>query len=251
MRPGTPVDAARAQRQWQAVVDAFARSGLAIHELAPVQGCEDMVFTANPAFTGIDARGVRRSIASRMRYPSRRPEVFAQIEYLSSLRYESAPSISGSIGFEGGGDAVWDFERNVIYLGVGPRTDAAIAPLLEKIYGVDVIPLILKTDRFYHLDTALAILDDQSAILYPAAFDDASYAALGRRFSAPIEVDEAEANRMACNAAKAGGNTVVIDASAATTIAQLSLRGYRVEAVDTSEFMKSGGSVYCMKQYIF
>lgn len=251
MRPGTPVDAARAQQQWQAVVDAFARSGLAIHELPPVQVCEDMVFTANPSFTGIDRCGVRRSIASRMRYPSRQPEVIAQIEYLSSLGYESAPPISDSIRFEGGGDAVWDFERNAIYLGVGPRTDAAVVPLLEKMYGVEVIPLVLKTDRFYHLDTALAILDGESAIFYPGAFDDASYAALARRFSAPIQVDEAEANRMACNAAKGGGNSVIIEASAARTIAQLSLRGYRVEAVDTSEFMKSGGSVYCMKQYVF
>jgi len=246
-----PVDFTRAQQQWQCVVDAFARSGLAIHELAPVQGCEDMVFTANPAFTGIDARGVRRLVASRMRYPSRQREVAAQVEYLSALGYETAPAVADSTGFEGGGDAVWDFERNAIYLGIGPRTDATIVPVLEDIYGVKVLPLVLKTDRFYHLDTALSIVDGETAIFYPGAFDGVSQAALRRRFSTAIEVDETEANRMACNAAKGGGNTVVIDASAATTIAQLSLRGYRVEAVDTSEFMKSGGSVYCMKQYVF
>lgn len=251
MRPGVPVDAARAQQQWQSVVDAFARSGLAIHELSPLHGCEDMVFTANPAFTGIDSHGVWRSIAGRMRYSSRQREVIAQIEYLSSVGYKTEPPIADSIGFEGGGDAVWDFERRVIYLGVGPRTDATVVPLLEKIYGAEVIPLVLKTERFYHLDTALAIVDGETAILYPGAFDDASVAELRRRFFAAIEVNEAEANRMACNAAKGGGNTVIIEAAAATTIAQLSLRGYRVEAVDTSEFMKSGGSVYCMKQYVF
>ena len=251
MRLDVPVDVARAQQQWQTVVDAFAHSGLTVHQVAPLATCEDMVFTANPSFTGIDARGVRRCVASRMRFESRQPEVLPQIESLHRLGYTSAPALADSVAFEGGGDAVWDFERRTIYLGIGPRTDSAAAAYLEKIYGAQVIPLKLKTERFYHLDTALAVLDDEVCILYPGAFDDASCAVLSERFPNAIEVGEDEANRMACNAARAGGNAVLIDEQCVATIRELRKRGYDVAALDTSEFMKSGGSVYCMKQYVY
>lgn len=251
MREDNPVDRARALQQWQGVADAFTRSGLAVAVLAPLAACEDMVFTANPAFTGLDVRGERRAVASNMRFASRRPEVAPQIDYLTSIGYAQGARLAPGVAFEGGGDAVWDSSGARVFLGAGPRTDAAAGAVLEQTFGAQIIPLTLSTERFYHLDTALAVLDAETAILYPGAFDDASYATLLQHFPKAIEVDEPEANRMACNAAKGGGNSVIIDSGARDTIAILQARGYDVAAVPTSEFMKSGGSVYCMKQYLF
>jgi len=54
----------------------------------------------------------------------------------------------------------------------------------------------------------------------------------------------------ACNACSIAG-TVIIEQSAVRTIQELRDRGFTVVPVDTSEFLKSGGSVYCMKQYLF
>lgn len=250
MDPANAVDLQRAHEQWNALVAAFEQSGMPVHRVEPVAGCEDMVFTANPAFTGRDRAGRRVAVTGRMRYESRRREVEPQGRRLRDLGYEviEAPQ---DLAFEGGGDAVWHPSGDAIFLGVGPRTGANAAPFLERVFGVDVIPLRLSTERFYHLDTALCALDEHTAIAYPAAFDSDDLAAIRSRFADCIEVDEDEALRMACNAARAGGKGVIIERSAHPTAAALRSRGYDVVEVDTSEFMKSGGSVYCMKQYLF
>ncbi|MDQ6826811.1 MAG: arginine deiminase family protein [Candidatus Eremiobacteraeota bacterium] len=250
MDPGNKIDRTRALQQWTAAVEAFRKSGLFVSEVAPLQGCEDMVFTANPALTGLDRQGKRRAVASRMRHASRKLEVAPQIERLRSLGYEVV-DLPEDVTFEGGGDAVWHLSGKTLFLGIGSRSDVAAAANLERTYSVEVVPLRLSTERFYHLDTALCVLDEDTAIAYPGALDNISYAEITRRFSTIIEVQEAEANRMACNAARAGDNVVVIHCDATATIAALRDHGYDVAAIDTSELMKSGGSVSCMKQYLF
>jgi N-dimethylarginine dimethylaminohydrolase len=60
-------------------------------------------------------------------------------------------------------------------------------------------------------------------------------------------VEESEAELFACNAAAFFGDTVVIQRGAARTTAELAQRGFDVREVETGEFMKSGGSVFCMK----
>ncbi len=250
MNARNPVDRGLALRQWQTLRDAFEASGLEIREIEPLPGAEDMVFTANPAFTGLDRAGNRRAVESRMHYASRQSEVAAQIGALRDMGYDIAQLPPG-IQFEGGGDAVWHLGGNVIFLGIGPRSDSGAIAVLEKTFEVEVVPLRLKTERFYHLDTAFAMLDDATALVYPDAFDAASYCELSRRCARLIEVGEVEAGRMACNASRAGNNVVIIDSSASGTISELRTRGYDVATVDTSEFVKSGGSVYCMKQYVF
>jgi N-dimethylarginine dimethylaminohydrolase len=67
-----------------------------------------------------------------------------------------------------------------------------------------------------------------------------------------IEVDAAEATQaMACNAAAFSGKYVVLQSGAPRVNRKLRERGFQVIEVETSEFMKSGGSVFCMKMYLF
>jgi len=56
---------------------------------------------------------------------------------------------------------------------------------------------------------------------------------------------------MACNAAAFLRRTVVIQQGSERINRKLRALGYEVLEVDTSEFMKSGGSVFCMKMYLF
>lgn len=249
MDPANAVDRRAADKQWEAVASAFRACGVPVHEVDAQAGCEDMVFTANPAFAGIAADGSRRAVASRMRFPSRRAEVVPLVQRLRQLGYDIV-EIPEDVSFEGGGDAVWHSDGSALFLGIGPRTGMAAAPLLERAFEVEVIPLTLKSERFYHLDTALSVIGE-TAIVHAGAFDADSYTQISNRFSRIIEVDDAEADRMACNAAWAGGRNVIIDAGATVSISRLKDAGYDVLPVDTSEFMKSGGSVYCMKQYVF
>ncbi|MEO9170838.1 MAG: arginine deiminase-related protein [Candidatus Baltobacteraceae bacterium] len=246
-----PVDRKLAGRQWTALCEAFARAGLDVREVSPLRGAEDMVFTANPLFTGIDAKGERVALASRMTFASRRPEVDAQAACLSAIGYRIDHSVPASCGFEGGGDAVWHPGRSAIYFGYGRRSAATAVQYLENAFGADVVPLRLVDERFYHLDTALCALDDRTALVVRAAFDADGLAELERRFVRLLEVPDGEALLMAANATSNWRGDIIIDAIAAETARMLAKLGYNVAAVDTGEFRKSGGSVYCMKQYLF
>ena len=250
MRPdAATIDVGKAQYQWTALAQAFRASGLEVHEVEPLPGCEDMVFTANPAFTGMRADGTRVALASRMRFASRQPEVRANLNALAKLGYEIVELPEG-VQFEGGGDAIWHPNGREIFLGIGPRTDIRATDAVAGAFFCDVVPLQLVTERYYHLDTALCVLDESSAIVYPGAFLPESYEVLRNHFDSVIELDESEALNMAANAARAGGHTVILDRAAERTADALGL-SYLVVRVDTSEFMKSGGSVYCMKQYVY
>jgi N-dimethylarginine dimethylaminohydrolase len=250
MRPNAEsIDRGKAEYQWSTLAAAFAESGLAVHEVAPVEGCEDMVFTANPAFTGVRADGTRVALGSCMRYESRNREVKPTLAALANLAYEIVDLPDG-VHFEGGGDAVWHANGREIFLGVGPRTDVRAAEAVAGAFFVDVVPLQLLTERFYHLDTAFCVLDEAIAIAYPGAFLPESYELLKNHFDSVIELDGMEAMNLAANAARAGGSTVIIERGAEKTARVLS-DYYNVVSVDTSEFIKSGGSVYCMKQYLF
>jgi arginine dihydrolase len=247
----TPVDRKNALRQWQALRQTFAATGLHVHEYAPLQGAEDMVFAANPALAGLNRNGDRVAVASRMKFPSRRVEVPAISERLTQLGYAVDSSIPDSVGFEGGGDAVWHPGRHALYAGYGWRSDAASHPVLGRVFEAEIVPLRLTDERFYHLDTALCAVDSDTALIVAEAFDQDGLHQLQRRFQRVLRLDLDEALSMAANAATGADGSIVIDRLANKTIATLESLGYEVRPVDTSEFRKSGGSVYCMKQYLF
>jgi N-dimethylarginine dimethylaminohydrolase len=247
----TPVDQANALRQWQALRQTFAETGMQVHEYPPLRGAEDMVFSANPALAGLNRNGNRVAVASRMKFPSRRVEVPAITESLTLLGYAVDTSIPDSVWFEGGGDAVWHPGRHVLYAGYGWRSDAASHPFLERIFGAEIVPLRLVDERFYHLDTALCAVDSDTALIVADAFDQRGIDELQRRFGRLLRIDQDEALSMAANAAPGADGSVIIDCAALQTIAMLESLDYTVRTVDTSEFRKSGGSVYCMKQYLY
>ena len=247
----TPVDTENAKRQWQALRDAFSATGLRVHEYAALEGAEDMVFAANPALTGLNRNGDRVALASRMKFPSRRIEVPAIVEKLTQLGYAVDTSMPATALFEGGGDAVWHPGRRVLYAGYGWRSDVSSHPVLARVFEAEIVPLRLVDERFYHLDTALCAVDSETALIVAEAFEQSGRDELQRRFRRLLRIDADEALSMAANAAAGADGSIVIDAAAEKTIAALEAHSYRVRAVDTSEFRKSGGSVYCMKQYLY
>ncbi len=243
------VDKARAREQWTAMADAFRSVGAQVMIVPPVPECEDMVFCANTALTGVDAHGVKRAVVSHMSYPSRRREVEPTVAALQELGYASQ-RLAGPWRFEGGGDAIWHVGRRRIFGGFGYRSEVSAYELVRETFECEVVPLSLRSPQFYHLDTCLCVVDEETALVYPPALSEDSYAKLSECFSDIIEVDGDEALLFACNACSFAGN-VIIERAAVRTIGKLRERGFNVLPIDTSEFMKSGGSVYCMKQYLF
>ena len=174
MNPDKPVDTERAIRQWQRLHSVFTSLGHTVHTVTPEPGLPDMVFAANGA-TVIAGK----VLGARFRYPQRQAEATAYLGWLRANYAGTGEIRESRVVNEGEGDIV--FAGRAILAGHGFRTDEAVAAELADLFGLPVISLRLVDPRFYHLDTALAVLADDVAAYYPAAFDDASRAALAVR----------------------------------------------------------------------
>lgn len=246
------VDRPAARSQWEHIKATFERCGIATHVLNPLPGCEDMVFTANPSFTGRDANGTAVCVPGRMAFTSRRPEAAAHAQWCAAHGYEVRELPRDVERFEGTGDSLWHPGRALIWAGEGARTERRAHEALADIFGVPVIRLKLADPRFYHLDTCFCALSDRCVLIYPKAFTTEGLALIHRVFPDVVEVDEAEATgAFSCNAAAFNGKTVVIQHGAPRTNAELRRRGFDVQEVATDEFLKSGGSVFCLKAALY
>lgn len=246
------VDRAAAHAQWAALAGAFRQAGMRVAVVNAVDGCEDMVFCANQTFTGPGPDGAPTCMLSHMRHASRRREVPTFEAWFRGAGYRVIDPVPEAVLCEGGGDLLWHPGRRLIWAGHGFRTSVEAHDAVAAAFGVPVISLALGDDRFYHLDTCLCALDERTALIVPSAFDAAGLALIRGGFERVIEVDDGEAvTALACNAAAFPGGGVVVDERAVGTIRLLEELGKRPIPVDTGEFLKSGGSVFCMKQFLF
>lgn len=245
------VDTAEARRQWDEVRSAFVNSGVAVELIDPEPDCEDMVFCANQSFVGMDARGEKLCVLSQMKHPSRQREVAAFGKWFAGhgYRLENLPE---QIGFEGSGDAIWHPGRALVWGGSGFRTLPDAFPHISEYFGVPVIRLPLQSERFYHLDTCFAAIDEHTVLIHPNSLTSEGIAMIRAVFDNVIECDDTEANEgMACNATAFAAKQIVIQQGCKSVVSILQGLGYTVHEVNTSEFLKSGGSVFCMKMYVF
>ncbi|WP_054684368.1 dimethylarginine dimethylaminohydrolase family protein [Rhodothermus marinus] len=247
------VDRALARRQWEALRDTYRTLGFEVHVLDGVPGLPDMVFCANQTLPFLRGDGERGVVLSRMHAPQRRDEVPHIARFFEQQGYAlvSIPDeVPGS--FEGMGDALWHPGHALLWGGYGFRTDQAVYEWLARELGVRVVALHLTDPDFYHLDTCLSLLDAGTALYVPAAFDEAGRALLHRLIPNLIEVPEREARELlACNAHCPDGRHVLIQQGCTETVARLRAAGFEPIELDTGEFLKSGGSVFCMKLMFF
>lgn len=243
------VDPERARRQWEALRDAYARLGVEVTELAGAPDLPDMVFCANQTLPYLTPGGERGAVLSRMHAPQRKPEVEHYERFFRGEGYEVHgldPDLRGD--FEGMGDALWHPGRYLLWGGYGYRTDPQVYDRFAQALGFPIIALELTDPDFYHLDTCLCPIDEETALYFPGAFTDEGIEAIRRHFRRTIEAPEDEARGLfACNAHSPDGQHVLIQEGCETTNGLLRAAGYEPVPLDTSEFLKSGGSVFCMK----
>jgi len=187
-----------------------------------------------------------------MLHPSRRREVPAVAAWFGARGYAVEDLVPPGVPFEGGGDAVWHPGRRLIWGGWGGRSAPAAYPPIAARLHAPVLVLDLVVPRFYHLDTCFCPLDETTVLLHPPAFTRDGLALVAACFERIVEVDEEEAaGRLACNAAAFPGGFVVLQRGAERTVRELRRLGYRTVEVETGEFLKSGGSVYCLKMGVY
>jgi N-dimethylarginine dimethylaminohydrolase len=147
------------------------------------------------------------------------------------------------------GDALWHPGRYLLWGGYGFRTDRAAYDVIAERLDVTVLALHLSDPDFYHLDTCLSPLDETTALYVSAAFDDDALALIELGFETLIEVPDQEARTLlAGNAHSPDGTHVLIQEGCTETNRRLRAAGYEPVELATDEFLKAGGSVFCMKQ---
>ncbi|HYG06057.1 MAG TPA: arginine deiminase-related protein [Stenotrophomonas sp.] len=234
-------DRQRAALQWRALHARLAEHA-DIALLPPAPGLPDLVFTANAGLV----RG-NDFVPSRFRHAERSGEEPLCIDWFrrAGMRIRPLPE---PLYFEGAGDALFDRGRpGLLWLGHGHRSDAAVAPELQRMLGVEVVPLRLVDARFYHLDTCFCPLRDGRLLYYPAAFDEAAQAQIAARIPPQqrIAVTEQDALAFACNAVDLDRVLLLNRASAALRGA-LAAWGYTTLETPLDEFLKSGGAAKCL-----
>jgi N-dimethylarginine dimethylaminohydrolase len=154
--------------------------------------------------------------------------------------------------FEGMGDAIWHPGHYLLWGGYGFRTGRSAYDALSTMLDVPIVALKLDDPDFYHLDTCFSVLDADSVLIYPEVFTSEGRALIDHFFSTVIEAPEDEArSQFACNAHCPDGEHVLIQTGCSTTNQRLRRAGFTPIELDTSEFLKSGGSVFCMKLMIW
>ena len=235
MRPEDPVDRPRAMAQWEALRAVLGRLGHTVDLLDPVPGLPDMVFAAN----GATVVGGRVLVAA-FRHPERAGESAAHEKWFRGRGYadvRGAERIN-----EGEGDHL--LAAGVILAGNGFRTEAAANRETGDYFGLPVVALELVDPRFYHLDTALAVLSEDHVMYWPGAFSPASRRRLETLFPDALRVDEQDAVDFGLNAIS-DGRHVVLPRAAAAVARRLAEHGYEPLAVDVGELAKAGGGPKC------
>lgn len=239
MDPSAPVSADLAVEQWTALKDTYERLGHRVDVIEPQPGLPDMVFAANSG-TVIDGR----VLGARFRAEQRAAEAdhFRRWFLAHGFRDVVMPTRTN----EAEGDLTWT--GRFLLAGTGFRTDPLAHAEAQEVLGVPVISLELVDPRYYHLDTALFVLDDrpdkQLVAYYPAAFSPGSQQVLRRLFPDAVLATAEDAACLGLNGIS-DGRHVVLPAPATALADQLAARGFEPVFVDISELLKSGGGPKC------
>jgi N-dimethylarginine dimethylaminohydrolase len=235
MRTDHPVNRARAVVQWGRLHAQLLALGHQVRLVPPVPLLPDMVFAANGGIVIGD-----RALVPRFKHRERAGEsayfarAFAELGLAEVGWAESCN--------EGEGDFLLAGDR--ILAGSGFRSDRRAAGEVAEFFGLPVVPLSLVDPRFYHLDTALAVLRGDLAVYWPGAFDRRSRAVLRELFPDAVLAQESDAAALGLNMLS-DTRTVVMSPDCGQLSRRIAERGLQIVTVETDELRKAGGGAKC------
>lgn len=247
------VDTMQAQNEWEHLKDGYEELGFEVHVLNGKKGLPDMVFCANQSLPFSDEEGNLKVVMSIMAADQRKEEVPPVEKFYKELGYEIYHLDPSKVeNYEGMGDGLWHFKRQLLWGGYGFRSSLSAYEQISEILNVRVIALELVDESFYHLDTCMCMLNEKTCLIYADAFTDTGLEMIHKMFENVIEATSYEAKKLfAVNAACPDGKNVFIQQGCTDVNQKLRDAGFSVHEFSTYEFMKSGGSVYCMKMMLW
>jgi N-dimethylarginine dimethylaminohydrolase len=230
----TPVDQRAAASQWESLYQTYLQLGHTVDLVRPQAGLPDMVYAANGGLIAGDT-----AVPARFKFAERAAESIVYASWMHSQGYRVTPTHHIN---EGQGDLMVVGE--MVLAGYGFRTDVRAHAEIAEILRMPVISLELVDPRFYHLDTALTVLDDNMIAYYPPAFSEAAHGQLRALFPDAIIAASADAYVLGLNAVSDGLH-VVHPVAATGFAAQLRDAGFKPVGIDLSELLRGGGSIKC------
>lgn len=244
MDPAVQPDPAATRVQWEAMLAAIRAAGAEVEVLEQLPEAPDMVYAMNLGLALERPDGSPEVVLSHMRYPQRRVETPAAEAWWGAQGAVVRRVGRDAVGphLEAGDAFAW---RGELVVGFGPRTEELALKHLATEVDLAVRGVRITHPGMYHLDLAFCPLDEEAAMVCPAAFDEASARALLAVVPDALVLDEAEAMTFCANSVVVG-RTVVMPACPDRVRAWLESRGFEVVVVDTSELEKGGGAVRCL-----
>ena len=234
MHPEDPTDTSLALKQWNVLYETYQNLGFDVQLIEGLPGLPDMVYAANGGFV-VD--GI--AYGAKFHYPERGPEGPAYMDWFREHGFDVREPVETN---EGEGDFL--LVGDTILAASGFRSDTGSHQEIAAIYGREVVSLQLINPSYYHLDTALAVIDPTTIAYLTSAFDEPSLAILRERYPDAIIATEEDASILGLNSFSDGHNVVI--AERATSFARdLADRGYNPIGVDLSELLLGGGGVKC------
>jgi N-dimethylarginine dimethylaminohydrolase len=237
MDTSNPVNHKKAAAQWQKLYDTYSQLlDWDVQLIDPVKGLPDMVFTANGGLVLND-----KVVLPRFRHSQRQPETQKFKKWFQDAGFQDI--FLPEHNFEGEGDAfAW---HDMLFAGYPYRSKVKAHHQVAEFLGLKPISLEQINPRFYHLDTALTFINDETVAIYPGAFSDKSLALIHKLVPKVIQASEEDALAYGLNAMTDGQNIILSD-HPGNLIKQYKDMGLNVFSLDISEFQKSGGGVKCL-----
>ncbi len=227
-------------KQWQTLKNKLLELDVGLEFLKPQKNCPDLVF--------VDAGIVYKKIfiPSNFYCKERRCEREYYVNWFRQNGFEIR-QILEELFFEGHGDTVQ--VESKMFFGHGIRSSLLAQKEISNILckldkRIEIIPLRLVDERFFHLDTCFCPLDEKRAMFFPEAFSAESQKKLNQHFEL-IEIPKGEEEFFACNAVVVEKD-VIIPANTPKTCGILDKLGFKTHPIEMSEFIKGGGACHCL-----
>jgi arginine deiminase len=238
------LDAARAQRQHDAMAQVYRDAGISVHYVEPGETYPpNLMFVADLLFMtpegAILARPASTVRAGEERFVARR---------LAELGIPILRSVRGTGTFEGA-DAAW-IDEGTVLLATGLRTNAEgaaqVTALLNEM-GIDVVQVGLPFGAM-HLMGQLRFASRDLAIAWPGHVPYAAVGALrSRGYTVLFLPDEDEARfGMALNFVTLGPRQILMPAGNPVTQAFYEAAGITCYIVQVDELVKAAGGIGCL-----
>ncbi|WP_248579313.1 arginine deiminase-related protein [Nocardioides sp. InS609-2] len=234
-----------ARDQWDHLVAAIEDNGGAVEVLEQRDDAPDMVYAMNLGLAMVRPDGGPSMVMSHMRHAERRMETGSAQPFFADLGYATSYVGREGVGahFEAGDAFAWG---DALVVGYGPRSDELALKHLATDLDVRVRGFRITHPGMYHLDLAFCPLDERRAIVCPAAFDEASAAALLELVPEPLILSETDALETFAANSIVLGKTILMPACPDSTRAQLEEWGFEILLLELGEFHKGGGSIRCL-----